>query len=570
MEPFDRREWLVRLGLLALLPGSVEAQASSPHRASEAASPSPGIVYDLRHFGAVGDGETNDTGALQQAIDRCSAAGGGIVFVPSGTFLIGTTELKSHVTLHLSAGAVLLGSGDGRHYRPVTQIPLSGDATLNDGNHALLYAVEAVGFAIEGSGTIDGNGARFHRSPGGPPAPAGLEGERRPHHLLLYRCRNVRLSHFHLRNSAYHSVRIIASEHLSIDSLSIDSRVTFNNDGFHLVSCTFVTISNCIVICKDDACAMFGSCSNVMVTNSFFRTRWSVFRFGGGAVRNIAVTNCVLSEVYGCPIKLQGNPGSTYENLSFSNLLFDDVTGPIHLGAGPSAKWNGSPGGPAEPMNGIDPATGAPAGTVTPAVVRNLSFSHIRGVVNTHPPRQPDDLLYPGEGHSSIILNCVPGATMEDISFDSIHLTFGGGGTEGEGRRRDLPQFASEYFLLGPSPAYGLYARGVDRLSLSNIRFRLATPDARPAIVLDSVRDVQATTVSVAGDPGAEAAMRLANCHDLLLSGVRLTSPAAALLMVEGDQNKSIVLDGADAGMAGVPAKLQTESARRQTRLRIL
>ncbi len=72
----------------------------------------------------------------------------------------------------------------------------------------------------------------------------------------------------------------------------------------------------------------------ITVTNSYFSTRWSVFRFGGGHAGNIAVSNCVLREVYGCPIKFQGDPGSTFENISFSNLVLNDVTGPISISVG--------------------------------------------------------------------------------------------------------------------------------------------------------------------------------------------------------------------------------------------
>ncbi len=112
-----------------------------------------------------------------------------------------------------------------------------------------------------------------------------------------------------------------------MDGLYIRDRVNGNNDGFHFISAEYVTVSNCTVLSQDDACALFGSCKFVTVTNCVFSTRWSVFRFGGGVAENITVSNCVLYEVYGCPIKFHGKPGSRYENMSFSNLILKDVTG---------------------------------------------------------------------------------------------------------------------------------------------------------------------------------------------------------------------------------------------------
>ena len=137
-----------------------------------------------------------------------------------------------------------------------------------------------------------------------------------------------------LLDCAYHSIRIIESQRIFLDSIYIHNRVNGNNDGFHFISAEQVRLSNCTVKCGDDACAMFGSCKYITVTNCYFSTRWSVFRFGGGHAGDIAISNCVLKEVYGCPMKFQGDPGSVFENISFSDLVLDDVTGPISISVG--------------------------------------------------------------------------------------------------------------------------------------------------------------------------------------------------------------------------------------------
>jgi polygalacturonase len=503
-------------------------------------------TYNIRGFGARGDGKTVDTRALQAAIDACANDGGGIVLVPAGTFVIGSTELKSNVTLRIAAGGKLLGSADGRDYHAVDAIPLTGDSTLIDGNWALLYAVHARNITIEGPGVIDGQGGQFS-APKGETPPSGIGGNKRPYHILVHQCENVRVRDLDLVDGAYHSIRAIQSKRLHFDNIYIHNRVIHNNDGFHFISAEYVTISNCVILSQDDACALFGSCRFVTVTNCVFSTRWSVFRFGGGFAANVSVSNCIFYEVYGCPIKLQGNPGSRYENLSFSNLTFQDVTGPIHIGVGPRRP---RPEEAAKPAGGIDPANGLPLTDPTPAVARNISFSHLRGNIVLTEQDLPDATFQSkpndGERNSCIVFNCTGGATMEEVSLSDVHLTFAGGGTAADAARRDVPQIAGEYFMLGTLPAYGVYARGVKGLTLDNVRLRVAAPDLRPAVVLDGVSDAAISGLSVDGHPQAESALRVIASRDVLVTAARLLSPAAVVLQVEGAGTSNIIVDGGD------------------------
>jgi hypothetical protein len=470
---------------------------------------------------------------VQKAIDICTHDGGGTVLVPAGTFVIGTVELKSNVTLHIAATGKLLGSGDGRQYHSVDAIPLQGDATMDDGNWALLFALESQNITIEGQGTIDGQGAQFRITANGTTSPSGLHGAQRPYHFLAYRCQHVRICNVSLIDCAYHSIRMIQSRLIYLDGLYIHSRVNVNNDGFHLISTEFATISNCTVLCGDDACAMFGSCRNITVTNSYFSTRWSVFRFGGGHAKNIAVSNCILAEVYGCPIKFQCDNGSSFTNMSFSNLVLQDVTGPICISAGSNlstADYN------------------------MPAIVSNISFSHIHGTVTTDPPKTlPDSTLpinvRPGEKLAAIVLNAVMDAVLRDISFDNVHLTFGAGGTSADAQR-DVPQVSGEYFALGPIPAYGLYARNCRGLTLQNLRFEVAAPELRPAVFLDNVEDAAMNGFSLQCNPSAECAMRFRNVRHTMLNALRVLHSASTFLLVEGNISENIRLDGGDLSRA--------------------
>lgn len=535
--PLSRRNWLgilstasVGAGLLATASQGAEASPSSPENNLGAR------VYNVRDFGAKGDGQSLDTAAVQAAIDACNKDQGGTVLVPAGTFVIGTVELKSNVTLYISAGGKLLGSGDGKQYHAADAVPLSGDATLGDGNVGLIFAVKAENISVEGPGTIDGNGKQFLRGPNGEPPPAGISGAKRPYHLLFHQCTNVRVRDVYLFACAFHSLRIVQCTHAKFEGLRIFNHVIQNNDGFHFVSSEHVHVSNCTVVCQDDACALFGSCKFVTVTNCTFSTRWSIFRFGGGQAENIVVSNCIIYETYGCPIKLHCSPNSRFENMSFSNLIMKDVTGPIYIGAGPGRR-NGET---TEPR--------------PPGIVRNISFSNIRGNVVAEVKQYPDvpfsSHINPGEERSSIVLTASGGAIVENISFSDVHFTFEGGGTAEEAAKRDLPQVAGEYFSIGAHPAYAFYARNVRGLSLSDVRFEVSKTDVRPAMIFDHVQDATVNGLSAQADKGAESAVRFISTKDVLMSATRVLTPTPVFLQVEGADSAGITIDGGDVSKA--------------------
>jgi len=558
----SRREWLGKMAIPAAgavaAAGLFEGETASARTKSARTDDLGTRVYNIRSYGAKGDKTTLDTAALQAAIDACTADGGGTVLVPAGTFVIGTVELKDNVTLHIAAGGTLLGSGDGKQYHAVDAIPLHGDTTLNDGNWALLFAVKARNITVEGPGTIDGQGAQFHSPVRGTPPPSGIGGNKRPYHILVYQSENITVRDIQLLDCAYHSIRIIESQRIFLDDIYIHNRVNSNNDGFHFISVQYATVSNCIVKCGDDACAMFGSCQYITVTNSYFSTRWSIFRFGGGHAGNIAISNCVLHEVYGCPMKFQGDPGSVFENISFSNLVLDDATGPISISVG----------------KGRRRASDAPQPDVLPPVqVRNISFSNIHGNVTTNPPHQLSEGTLgvgsrPGEGHSAIVLNAIDDAILENISFDNVHLTFGGGGTAEEAARRDVPKVFGEYFELGPIPAYGLYARNARGLTLQNVRLQVSTPELRPAVIFDHVEDATFNGFSVQGNKDAESVLRFIDSKQTLITAARVLTPSAPFLQLEGAENENIIIEGGDLSKASSPVAFKNGASESQVKLR--
>jgi polygalacturonase len=540
-EIISRRKWLGLVStpaLAASLGGLAEQNALAAEGVDKSLLPQNlqgGGVHNIRSYGAKGDGNTPDTAAVQAAIDACERDRGGIVLVPAGDFVVGTIELKSNVTLHLSAAGRLLGSDKIEHYSAGKGVP------PGNGNVALLYAVNAENVSIEGKGTVDGQGAKFYTGKGDNTGP-GQNREQgyvnRPHLAIFYRCKNLSVQDVFLTASAYHCMRILECTRVQLQGVRIHNRVNKNNDGFHLVSNQYVHIANCDIACQDDACALFGSNKFVTVTNCSFSTRWSVFRFGGGKSENITVSNCVIYETYGCPIKMRFGSGSGIENAIFSNLVMNNVTGPISIGLDSTSRRSSA----------------SADGTRPKGYVRNLVFSGIRATVVAE-GRQHADLPFPssyrpGETRSCIVLNGVGEDFLEGISLSDIQVTFEGGGTSEEAAGRNVPKMAGEYFELGVLPAYGLYARNVRGLTLHNIRFEVTNPDLRPAIVFENVEDASVNGLSAQGNPKAESLLRLTDSREVYLNGCRVLTPAAVFLHVEGAASRGITIDGGDVAKA--------------------
>ncbi|WPV01108.1 glycosyl hydrolase family 28 protein [Mucilaginibacter sp. cycad4] len=535
----SRRNWLGAMGKVSLGTGLIAAASNTfgfehPARAKATGNDIGARVYNIRDFGAKGDGKSLDTAAVQAAIDTCNKEQGGTVLVPAGVFVIGTVELKSNVTLHIAAQGKLLGTADGRQYHACDTIPLDIGWTMNDGNVGLIFAVNADNITIEGNGIIDGQGAQFRSDTKGVLPPAGITGNHRPYHLLFYQCKNLTVRNISLINSAYHSVRVCLCSYVKMEGLFIRGKVVHNNDGFHFIGSTYVHVTNCDVQCQDDACALFGSCKFVTVSDCSFSTRWSVFRFGGGEAENITVSNCLIYETYGCPIKMRCSPGSRFENISFSNLVMKDVTGPISIGLGTQ-------------KSSVNKTTD------TPGIIRNISFNNIQATVVKPVPLRDSEFASkynPGEIFSCVTLNAMGDVFLENISFDNVHVTFPGGGTTEQAAVRDVPKVAGEYYEIGVPPAYGMYARNVRGLSLHNVRFAMASPDLRPALILDNVEDVTVNGLSAQGQKSAESLLRFINTRDVLVSAMRVLTQVTNLLQAEGKECANIKIEGGDLSKA--------------------
>lgn len=542
-DPVSRRQWFERMAIpaVALAGASLTGipAVAAPAHTNDKATPLAGTsIYDVRDFGAKGDGQTLNTTAIQAAIDNCHQKQGGTVLIPAGDFICGTIEMKSGVTLHVATNGRLLGSKRREDYTAGKGVP-SGN-----GNIVFIYAANAENITVEGNGTIDGNGLSFYNGKGDNTGPGqrGVGGNfDRPHLLIFSQCTRFQVKDVLLTNSAYHCFRILKCKHVQLHNIRIYNRVNKNNDGFHFNDTQYVHISGCDVQCQDDACALFGSNQFVTITNCSFSTRWSIFRFGGGEAQNITVSNCLIYDTYGCPVKISSGR-ARIENLSFSNIIMRNVTGPIGIG------FTGSSNNPNN-NNNTD---------TTPSFVRNISFNNIRATVVEKPVNHPDIHfgvnVFNGELNSCITLNGVGKVFLENISLTDVHVVYAGGGTKEQAAKRQVPELSAEYFGVwgtepfGP-PAYGLYARNVKGLTLQNVRFTYEKADARPAVIFDNVQDATINGLSAQGSPETEL-LRLVNSKDILFTAIRVLTPAATLLQVEGTATENIKIDGGDTSKA--------------------
>jgi len=249
--------------------------------------------------------------------------------------------------------------------------------------------------------------------------------------------------------------------------------------------------------------------------------------------------------------------GSGIENAIFSNLVMNNVTGPISIGLDSSSRRGSASADGARPKG----------------YVRNLVFSGIRATVVAE-GRQHSDLPFPssfrpGETRSCIVLNGVGEDFLEGISLSDIQITFEGGGTPDEAARRDVPKMAGEYFELGVLPAYGLYARNVRGLTLHNVRFEVTKPDLRPALVFENVEDAGVNGLSAQGNSKAEALLRFTDTRDVLLSACRVLTPAAVFLHTEGAASRGITIDGGDVAKAATVTSFGSGASKDAVKVRV-
>ena len=276
-------------------------------------------VYNVRDFGAKGDGVSKDTTAIQQAIDRATAAGGGTVEVPAGTFVSGTIWLKSNVDFHLCAGATLLGSPDKEDYNQpdAFQQNWTNADEANSGAH-LVLCVEQRNVTLRGPGRINGNGPHFTLGKDGKRIPGGIRW--RPGQMLHFvESENIKIQDVDLLDSTYWTCFIHGCTGVSIRGVYIKNNpLTLNGDGIDLDCCQYVTISDCNIHSADDCITLRG------VGRRLKKPQDTAF---------VAVNNCILRNNRCNAIRI-GVGNCDIHDAVFSNIVVEDARTAIMAGNG--------------------------------------------------------------------------------------------------------------------------------------------------------------------------------------------------------------------------------------------
>jgi polygalacturonase len=441
-------------------------------------------------LGAVGDGTTLNTAAIQKAVDACAASGGGTVVFPPGRFVTGTIYLKSHVHLRVDHGATILGSTNVADY-PVTrcEYPSRSD---NYTSRALIWGEGLEDVAITGLGTIDGQGAHFRHNVATEEDMAEIaaaheaEGRflpsaryfNRPYLIRLISSRDVLVENVTLRNSPMWMQQYLNCDFVTLRGLNVYNHGCSNNDMIDIDGCRNVIVSDCFGDSDDDALTLkstgAAATEHVVITNCVLRSHCNAIKAGtesAGGFKDITISNCVIQRSSApvhagraeglAGIALEIVDGGTMERVSISNIVVEGTTAPIFMRLGNRAR----PPKPSDPK--------PPVG-----MFRDVSISNV---------------VATGASVTGCAISGLPGHPIENVSLSNIRIAFAGGGIA-EHAIADVPEVEDMYpesTMFGVLPAYGFFFRHVDGLHLRDIALRYETADPRPAIVMDDVRGLR-------------------------------------------------------------------------------
>ncbi|MFB3826189.1 MAG: glycoside hydrolase family 28 protein [Bryobacteraceae bacterium] len=460
-------------------------------------------VYDVRKFGAAGDKKTLDTAAIQKAIDACTKTGG-MVYFPTGDYLSGTLHLRSNVTLHLSPGATLWGSRNIADYNP----------------RHLLYGVNVERFAIEGGGTINGQGDAFFDKDYKPLA--------RPSPLIeLVGCRDVRIQDVRILRAPGWTLRPKNCDRVAIRGVTlINDMRAVNSDGIDPDSSRNVIISDCYIEAGDDCIVVKTTnrnppplpSENITVTNCVLVSSASALKLGTEShadFRHIVMSNCVIRGSR-TGIALLNKDGATMEHVSFSNITMQ--TAP---------KWGKGVEWPIV----VDLEKREPNSRV--GRIRDVTFSDIQ-------------VLTKGR----VMISGMPASPIERLAFRNVFMRVNGWEKiEGERKLRGGTVKGDAANLdYGPVPAAIILGHARD-LTFRDVRVQWDAPGDAPerhALWSDHVEGL-----TLAGFTGRQAARQgklpviyLKDSRDVWVTGSRALPGAGTFVRVEGGDPASVVVEG--------------------------
>jgi polygalacturonase len=541
----NRRDILQLFGTAGITPAWFAVGSAAPSAPQD-------LLLRPQQFGAKVDGLTLDSSSINAAIDRAHAQGGGVVYLSPGVYLCGTVVLKSNVTLHLEAGAVILGSTKLSDYTPQ---PARDPQQTSQGYH-VIFAKDAENVTLRGAGMIDGQGPTFW-IPSGHPVPqeehwgdvASIHLKHREEVSPLVEfvsCRHLRVEHVRIENASGWTMRLLMCVGVVVDGVSIKNPVEGpNTDGMDISSSSDVHIVNCIIDTGDDAICLksenqYGDevpvMRNITVTNCTLTTCCNGFKFGTGTrsgCENVVFSNSTIynraeSDLNARVISgicLEMVDGGWLEGVVITGIRMQRTRTPIFLRLG--ARTASRPG----------------------------IHSYLRGVMIS-------DVHATGAVLTSSITGLL-GMEVEDVTLSNIHI-----GTQEPGLRewtdRQIPEVPKAYpesRMFGRLPAYGLYVRHAKGIRMQNVVFESSPTEQRPAVVCDDVASLEIAGLRIPRQGNQSAAVELRQTRDAWIRDTRASNNAPSLLHVTGANSAQIVVSSCDLLGARQPVTMGLETS---------
>ena len=456
--------------------------------------------YNVRSFGAVGDGKSLDSPAINTAIESAFANGGGKIIVPAGIYLCGSIHLKSNIELHLLPGAIIKAAPASMKVYDESE-SFGGFPEYQDGGHtyfhnSLIWAEGQDNISITGRGMIDGEGLTKKDTENAGNVQGGSIGTG-DKAIALKLCTNVLIRDITIFRGGHFAIIITGCEKGTIDNVTIDT----NRDGIDIDCCKYLTVTNTKVNTpNDDGIVLKSSyalkkpvpCENILINNCIVtgyklgtfldgtyipeKVNWVCGRIklgteSNGGYRNIAISNCTM--MYSSGLAFEEVDQGRMENIAVSNITMNHVHHyPIYITTGCRNR------GPKE--------------VTSPSYGGDIMISNVIA----------DD----ADSLAGIIVTGMKEEPLRNIRLHNIQIRYRGGGTSDLSKKEYREQGTNypEPRWAGPTPAYGLYARHVDGLTVRGLYLETIRPDYRHVVILDDVKNADIQDLTAPVQKGAE------------------------------------------------------------------